>query len=255
MVHLPERQDELRRCYDEQAAHFVETRKRPWPEFVYLKEHVEKLIEKKPQATFIEIWCGGGRLYTELAHILPAWTTYTGVDFAPGMIKQAKKAAPWAKRLVKDMIAYLQKQPQESVDCLLGIASVQHIKGKKQRALFFADAYRSLTRWGVMILTNWAYSERFLKKYRKQIATTLPMMLVDHALVRNDVLIPRKDHKDPTQHHTRYYHLFTLYELQQLARQAGFVVRVCSYVAQDGLLSNERKNARNSFLVLQKEIV
>jgi hypothetical protein len=105
-----------------------------------------------------------------------------------------------------------------------------------------------------MILTNWAYSERFLKKYRKQIATTLPTMLLDHELVRNDVLIPRKDHKDPTQHHTRYYHLFTLYELQQLARQAGFLVRVCSYVAQDGSLSNDRKNARNSFLVLQKEI-
>jgi hypothetical protein len=55
MVVFPERKDELRRCYDEQAAHFVETRKRSRPEFVYLKEHVEKLVEKKPQATFVEL--------------------------------------------------------------------------------------------------------------------------------------------------------------------------------------------------------
>ena len=55
MVVLPDRQDELRRCYDEQAPHFVETRKRPWPEFVYLKEQIEKLVEMKSQPTVLEI--------------------------------------------------------------------------------------------------------------------------------------------------------------------------------------------------------
>lgn len=254
MVSLPGRQEELRRCYDEQATHFVETRKRPWPEFVYLKEHVEKYLQTKQSVSIAELWCGGGRLYTELSSLLPSWSSYTGIDFARGMIKQAKKTAPLAERKVADMVTYVHKQPQESIDLLLWIASIQHIKGKKQRALFFADAYRALHRWGMMILTNRAYSDRFLKKYRRQIATMLPTVLLDHELVRNDVLIPRKDHKDPTQYHARYYHIFTLYELQQLARHAGFVIRECKYVAQDGSLTDDRRNARNSFLVLQKEV-
>lgn len=105
-----------------------------------------------------------------------------------------------------------------------------------------------------MILTNRAYSDWFLKKYRKQVALTFPRMLLDHDLARNDVLIPRKDHKNPTQQHLRYYHIFTLYELQQLARHAGFVVRVCQYVGQDGALTDDRRTARNSFLVVQKEV-
>ena len=79
-------------------------------------------------------------------------------------------------------------------------------------------------------------------------------MLLNHELTRNDVIIPRKDHTDPTHQWSRYYHLFTLYELQQLARHAGFVIRQCTYVAQDGSLTNNRRNARNSFLVLQKEV-
>jgi hypothetical protein len=55
MVSLPERQEELRRCYDEQATHFVETRKRPWPEFVYLKKHVEQYLKTKQSITIAEL--------------------------------------------------------------------------------------------------------------------------------------------------------------------------------------------------------
>gem|GEM_PF-5765439 len=47
MEKLPHRQEELRDCYNEQAVHFVETRKRPWPEFVHLKERVQQFVEKK----------------------------------------------------------------------------------------------------------------------------------------------------------------------------------------------------------------
>jgi trans-aconitate methyltransferase len=85
-------------------------------------------------------------LYSALSDLLPKKSRYTGIDFAAGMIDQAKKAAPKATRLVDDMVGWLANQPQESIDLLFGIASIQHIKGKQQRALFFADAYRALTR-------------------------------------------------------------------------------------------------------------
>lgn len=255
MKQLPRRQEELRNCYDEQAVHFVETRKRPRPEFVHLKSYLAQYIQKRGVwLTILELGCGWGRLYTELQDVLPTQSVYMGVDFAPGMIREAKKTAPQANRQVADMVDYLAEQPQESLDVLLGIASVQHIKWAHRRALFFADAYRALTRWGMMVLTNWSYSQRFLKKYWWQIARTLPSVLFDRDLVRNDVLIPRKDHKHPDEHHMRYYHLFTLYELQQLARHAWFVVRVCQFVGQDGALTDDRKGARNSFLVVEKSV-
>lgn len=256
MSALPRRQDELRRCYDEQAAHFVETRKRPRPEFVHLQEQTTSFVDVRDGAPLevVEIGCGGGRLYEALKNTLPSGSIYTGVDFAAGMIEQARNVAPEATWLVGDMVEYIRSCDQESIDLLYGIASVQHIKGSKHRALFFADAYRALSRWGMMLLTNRSYSDRFLRKYRQQIALTAPRLLLDRALVRNDVLIPRKDHKNPTDAHLRYYHMFTLYELTQLARHAWFVVRICSYVWQDGALTDERRSSRNSFLVVQKEV-
>lgn len=50
-----DRQDELRACYDEQATHFVETRKRPRPEFVFVKEWVEKLADSKQNLEIVEL--------------------------------------------------------------------------------------------------------------------------------------------------------------------------------------------------------
>lgn len=53
---------------------------------------------------------------------------------------------PQADRRVGDFISFVHDSAQESLDCILGVASVQHIKGKRQRALFFADAYKALAR-------------------------------------------------------------------------------------------------------------
>jgi hypothetical protein len=47
MTTLPDRQEELRRCYDEQATHFVETRKKTRPEFTYIKEHLQHIVAQQ----------------------------------------------------------------------------------------------------------------------------------------------------------------------------------------------------------------
>lgn len=249
------RKEELKACYDHHAKHFVETRKKKWPEIEYVKQVIQNTDWWKESSTFVEIGCGWGRLYTALESVLPKKVNYTWVDFADWMIQEAKKEAPKATWIVDDMVDYIRAQSQESIDCLLWIASVQHIKWSKNRALFFADAYRALNRWGMMILTNWSYSDWFLKKYRKQIALNIPKMIIDREWVWNDVMVPRKDHTQATEQYLRYYHLFTLYELHQLAVQSWFVIRELVYVAQDGTLTTDWKQSRNSFFVVQKEIV
>lgn len=45
--------------------------------------------------------------------------SYTGIDFAPGMIREAQKTAPQATRRVGDMVTYIQEKEQESIDLLL----------------------------------------------------------------------------------------------------------------------------------------
>lgn len=249
------RKEELKACYDHHAKHFVETRKKKWPEIEYVKQVIQNTDWWKESSVFVEIGCGWGRLCSALESVLPKKVKYIWVDFAHWMIQEAKKEAPKATWVVDDMVDYIRAQPQESIDCLLWIASIQHIKGPKNRALFFADAYRVLNWWGMMILTNWSYSERFLKKYRKTILLGWRFLLTDRDRVRNDVFVPRKDHTQATEHYLRYYHLFTLHELHQLAVQSWFVIRELVYVAQDGTLTTDWKQSRNSFLVVQKEIV
>ena len=254
MWYMSDRQEELRTCYDRQAVHFVETRKKNWPELDYMVSYIDAFLSERPLSHIVELWAGGGRWYTAIKPFLREHTTYTGIDFSEGMIEQAKIHEPHATWLVDDMVRYVRQQPQESIDIVVGIASVQHIKWTHARSLFFADVYKALTRWGMMILTNRAYSERFLKKYWKQIMMTIPRCLWQRDASRNDVTIPRKDHQDPTQQHMRYYHLFTLYELRQLAVQSWFLVRECRYINQQGDLTTNRTQARNSFLVVQKDL-
>lgn len=248
------RKEELKTCYDHHAKHFVETRKKNWPEMEYVKQVIKNTDWWTESSCFVEVGCGWGRLFTALESVLPQKVSYTWVDFADWMIQEAKKEAPNALWIVDDMVDYIRAQPQESIDCLLWIASVQHIKGAKNRALFFADAYRTLNRWGMMILTNRSYSERFLKKYRKQIISWCRFLITDTDWTWNDVMVPRKDHTQATEQYLRYYHLFTLHELYQLAVQSWFVIRELVYVAQDGTLTTDWRKSRNSFLVVQKEI-
>jgi predicted TPR repeat methyltransferase len=231
---MSDRYQELQACYDHHAKHFVETRKKNRPEIDYVKQVVKNTDWWNDLSTFVEIGCGWGRLYSALESLLPKKATYTWVDFAAWMIDEAKQEAPQATWIVDDMIDYIRSQPQESIDCLLWIASVQHIKWAKNRALFFADAYRALNRWWMMILTNRSYSERFLKKYRKQIAAHSPKIFLDYNRVWNDVMVPRKDHTQATEHYLRYYHLFTLHtNFKQLATPCSDLWFVsCLYVAQ-----------------------
>lgn len=258
-VHLMKKsnyQEQLTVCYNTQAKHFSHTRKKFWPEMEYIIQTIEQTQNKKKLASILELGCGDGRLYGYLQTLLQT-THYTGIDIATAMITLATEQYPSAIRQVAEMNNYLALQNNESFDCILGMASVQHIFGPEDRALFFAHAYRTLSRWGSMILSNRSYSERFLKKYRKQLLKTLPKLLIEKKRVRNDSIIPRKDPNIQNNHisYDRYYHLFTLYELQQHALHAWFVIRELHYIAQDGSKTYDRRTSRNSFLVIEKAIV
>lgn len=78
-----------------------------------------------------------------------------------------KKDNPNQHFVCSDMLSFLQKSDQESVDIVLAFASFQHIASKQERIVIMKNIYRVLKYDGMVIFTNWALSSRFIKNYRK----------------------------------------------------------------------------------------
>jgi len=258
--------DVLRTCYDEQAEHFDQTRKKQRPELPRIAAHVRTYLswssdwqtasEETPTLSVLDVGCGSGRLFEPLHIVLPTDTVYTGIDFAPGMIATAKKKYPEANRKVADMLEYITNLPQESVDLIVGVASIQHLFPARDRQLFFSHIYRALKWRGLCLLTNRSYSSRFIRKYRLQQLQASADSVFLAQRKRNDLLISRKDpnYAQNKKKYERYYHLFTLRELKELSLLSGFVVEELTYMQQDGTTGDDRKQARNSLLAIRKDI-
>jgi len=252
-------------CYSDQAEHFWNTREKARPEFTYIMQAVELFQSDNlatrwwlKECTVLDLGCGTGRVYSFLKANELLNISYRWIDIAPWMIKHAKKSYPQANRFVDDMMNYVQNLEQESVDIIIGVASVQHLMSPKQRKLFFSHAYKALRRWWIFLMTNWSYSLRFLQRYWWQQIVAGVRSLLSSSWHRNDLTIPRKDpdYKKNRKIFHRHYHMFTLYELQQLARLWWFVVAQAGYVLQDGsLVDTGRKKARNTWMLMEKAVV
>ena len=149
------------------------------------------------------------------------------MDLAPGMIDVASKTYPEATFIRQEMNTYLASLKQESLDVVTGLASFHHLATMHERLICLQHIYRILKYDGVAVLINRSYSDWFIHKYRREMLYALGKSLVSlHTRKRNDLLIPFKDPKrqENQKVYRRYYHLFTLSELKELAELSGFVV-------------------------------
>lgn len=55
MDHFPHRKEMLRDCYDQQAEHFVETRKKPRPELLHMQAYMQDFVKNKPSLRVAEL--------------------------------------------------------------------------------------------------------------------------------------------------------------------------------------------------------
>lgn len=265
--------NELQDCYSAQAEHFGHTRKKFWPELEYIEEAISYKLQAtswkssaKSKFSLLELGCGVGRekLFDMFDKALSGrkWE-YIGIDNASWMIEQAKKqtyaSSPNINFSCVDMLEYLRSLEDESVDIVLGIASVQHLMDVETRRILRQHVYRVLKREGKMILINRSYSDWFLRKYRKfQLKTLARVLWSLGSRARNDIIIPRKDpwFQQNKKYRERYYHIFSLYELKQLSRLAWFVIKKLWYIQQDWSWSQDDwRGARNSLLVVEKGVL
>jgi 2-polyprenyl-3-methyl-5-hydroxy-6-metoxy-1,4-benzoquinol methylase len=94
---------------------------------------------------------------------------YTGIDISTGLLDIAKKENPDQKFIETDMVAFVENEKQQKYDLIVCIASFQHIFGKKERNICVKNFYKILNYEGIILMLNWSFSKRFMKKFRKSI--------------------------------------------------------------------------------------
>lgn len=246
--------EDLASFYDAEASKYASTRKKTRPEAELLLSQILSHPEK--HLKILEVGCGSGRFLELLNQLSDKSIEYTGIDISQWLLDEAKKIELWkhikATFIKSDMLSYLKNQTQESHDMIVGIASVQHLTDKKSRLLFSKLSYRNLKYWGIILLSNRSFSTRFLQKYRRSfLETAKSIVLKKDIQERNSFMLPRKSQNKIFK---RFYHIFTKDELRYIIEKAGFTINTLGYLNKQGLLSENRKDAKNTLIVAKKII-
>lgn len=247
---------DLQFFYDHEAKKYAETRQKFRHEGERILQQIEKLQEQKKAQRedetlhILELGAGSGRFATFLNQQFDGKYTYIGCDLSSELLKYAKKDNPKMHFETADMLTFLAAQPQESCDIIIATASFQHLPTRNERYLLIKYAYRTLKYNGIMLMTNRAFSTRFLRKHPKIFLKSLTQTVLSlWKKSRRDVFIPRKNRGKTYQ---RFYHLFSLKELKKLTLSGSLVLQECGYIDKNGQLTQEWRNARNSRFVGRK---
>lgn len=182
--------------YDNFATTFSNSRKNhPWPELQYIIEDM-RIYQYN---SVLDIGCGNGRFLEEANKLDFIPWIYLGIDSSEWMIWEAIKLHP------HDQFKVLWMQDiwdlDESFDVLLFLASFHHLDSRNERIQVLHNAKKLLKSNGRIYMTNWNLleQERYQKNHRWN--------------GEFDIKIGE---------FIRYYHGFTITELDELFKEAGY---------------------------------
>ncbi|MDD5750637.1 MAG: class I SAM-dependent methyltransferase [Candidatus Pacebacteria bacterium] len=219
--------DKVKSDYNRIAEDFSNTRHLVWQEIDFLFDYI------KPDDKVLDSGCGNGR-YSPL--IKARGGRYFGVDSSEELIKIAKSRYPAEDFQTADVLNL--PFANDFFDKIYSIAVLHHIPSRELRLKFFSEAERALKKNGLLVLTVWKF-----KRWQERVLLlkyNILRALGKSKLERNDLFLPWQN-KIP-----RYYHFFNEQELRKLAGEAGFEI------VKSGIVSNERGNRNNVFLVARK---
>ena len=203
-----QKKEDLKNTYNKIAEHFDATRQNIWKE-------TNMLFKKlKENSLVLDLAAGTGR------HALCAKKKGHNCicsDFSQKQILQARKKDPKMSCIISDILKNPVKK--ETFDAILYIAAIHHIKTEKERIESLIEAKRSLKHDGLILVSAWSLNAPKFKKEK---------------INKKDVILAW-DKKYP-----RYYHLFSLGELEKLVKKAGLNVI-------------ETKKTNSNFWVLAKK--
>ena len=252
---------DLAKCYNTHADKFSSTRKKHWPEMERVIDRVKKREEDQEiKKTIFELGCGDGRLYSHLIEQKTKIDKYTGVDISSELIQKAKKNHPDdnnIRRVIDDMIGYLQSCDNESVDIIVCMASFQHIPDKESRNKLLQEIYRVMRYGGKFVSIDRSWSYWMLRTHRKAFLKSLWKYIISlWWRERSNLLIPfRSNNKNKIEEkNLRLYHIFMRSELKNILTEQWFVIEDMIYSSQSGEFHHKRQQARNICTCVRKDI-
>lgn len=187
--------------YDNFARTFSESRRdHPWPEI----DSILADIKTRGYMSILDIGCGNGRFLEEAEKKWYIFSSYLGLDSSLGMIEEAQKLHPSFHFDVIDM-TWLWDSVIKNVpfDAILFLASFHHLQTHEERAVVLGNIKKFLAPRGRIYMTNWNLREQ--PRYEKS-----------HQW--------NGDFSIKIGTYSRYYHGFTLDELENLFYETWYQV-------------------------------
>jgi len=193
--------------YNNFAKTFSKSRKNmKWPEVEYF------FSCEKPES-ILDIWCWSGRLlesYQAYFWSLPA--EYLGVDMSLWLIQEAQESFPEHDFIVCDM-RQLDLGRDARFSSIFLIASFHHLSEWEQREAVLKKLSTLLKTGGVIYMTNWALDSNFNRsKY------------AECKIKKSENSFGSSDYTIMFWESQRYYHCFSLTELEYLWEKAGLKI-------------------------------
>lgn len=238
----------LKSFYDHEAKKYAETRKK----FRHEEEHILKALTpiflKKEKINILEFWCGSGRFASLLNKNFPNKFEYIWIDLSEELIWYAIKDNPHLNFIVWDITKLIKDFDQESFDLIVWTSSFQHIPTKKERSFLMKNFYRLLKYDWTILMTNRSLSSWFRKKNIQAVrkAKIQSIISLDKSKT-HDILVPWTNHNGKV--YDRFYHFFTLKELEHLSIFSGFTIKINSYIDGNGEFTDNEKLSRSSLFI------
>ncbi|NDK08051.1 methyltransferase domain-containing protein [Candidatus Gracilibacteria bacterium] len=180
-----------------------------WEEIDYFLDFLGK--EKLYSISILDVGCGNGRLIGHIEKKGIEITNYLGTDLSSGLITEAKKLHPDKSFQVLDMLSI--SEINEKFDYIFFIASFHHLKTIEERIEVLKQTKKLLNTNGTIFMTNWALnSELNSEKYKES--------MIENS--KNEFL--SQDYNIKIGEFIRYYHSFSLQELDYLFKNTGFEI-------------------------------
>lgn len=223
--------------YDTIADAFAGSRMYQWYEVTHI---VDQYV--RPGMNVLDLGCGNGRL-AELINKSKA--RYLGMDVSSELIALAQHQYPQNQFRVSSIMNI--DAPDDTFDLVFLIASFHHIPSQHYRIQALEEITRVTAPGGRIIMLNW---NRHQWRYSaNRWMWNLKKMLRMNDMDKNDVLVPWKDNKGNVLAE-RYYHSFTVREMQRLAQAASLTI-VDQYYEKQGMHVSSHIG-QNLVTVLQK---
>ena len=186
--------------YDAFAKTFSNSRKNmKWAEIDAILED----IIHSWHTSILDIGCGNGRLLESLGGTSIRKQEYLGIDSSIGMIEEARKLHGEDNFEVCDMLSLESIYTRGTFDAIIFLASFHHLETEDERIKVLKDIQKLLSPNGTVYMTNWNLREqtRYEKNHRWD-----------------------GDFDIKIWEFSRYYHGFTIEELDELFHKTGYTI-------------------------------